>query len=228
MALLDEPMEASASTLDTPRKEPSRATEIAMTKTESAKKILGAFCAHSLVSGLLGNQRTYPPSAASSWGVWQPLIPTAFSSDSSILIWFIQIHPELMSSSQFILVHLWPFSYLFISLSCRMCLRTLAELRDPSTHTSICVTRVFSAVTRAPAPKSQEESSIPFRHIIAFLQRIPYPILSRLHKIGGKRNRQKILRTFQELTANPTNWGELHLPFVTVALDPTGTATDQS
>jgi hypothetical protein len=30
----------------------------------------------------------------------------------------------------------------------------------------------------------------------------PYPVLSRLHEIGGKPNRQKILRTLQELTAN--------------------------
>ena len=30
----------------------------------------------------------------------------------------------------------------------------------------------------------------------------PYPVLSRLHEIGGKPNRQSILRTLQELTAN--------------------------
>jgi hypothetical protein len=30
----------------------------------------------------------------------------------------------------------------------------------------------------------------------------PYPVLSRLHEIGGKPNCQRILRTLQELTAN--------------------------
>jgi hypothetical protein len=33
----------------------------------------------------------------------------------------------------------------------------------------------------------------------------PYPTLSRLHDIGGKPNRQKILRTTQELTANASS-----------------------
>jgi hypothetical protein len=37
-----------------------------------------------------------------------------------------------------------------------------------------------------------------------------YPILSRLHEIGGKPNRQRILRTTQELTANSASVDSLY------------------
>lgn len=48
----------------------------------------------------------------------------------------------------------------------------------------------------------------------------PYPILSRLHELGGKPNRQKILRTTQELTANAASvdsiYGEHGHAFLTM------------
>jgi hypothetical protein len=37
-----------------------------------------------------------------------------------------------------------------------------------------------------------------------------YPILSRLHEVGGKPNRQRILRTTQELTANAASVGSIY------------------
>jgi hypothetical protein len=37
-----------------------------------------------------------------------------------------------------------------------------------------------------------------------------YPVLSRLHEIGGKPNRQRILRTMQELTANAVSVDSLY------------------